>query len=233
MGLSTVATAFLAGWFFSPLLHKPTSPGTLDNVREWALNGPGKDIPTPLMGLYVFKGLNPSFLADMSHAHSWNAKERSFVLDMWGPGILMLEQATPSAMKGEFSPTSPTPEVTGGYIKKLMGVMRHSNKFILDEQGTRARIEPIFFFQGFPLNYLARSMLREEIELHKSSVPFGPHSWKRVNYAPPTNTTPTDAHYWLHPVATRKPGGKVVVHGAGVRMAKRKMAMSNDTIFFY
>ncbi|KAG8458620.1 hypothetical protein KFE25_008417 [Diacronema lutheri] len=233
MGLGWAAAAFFAGWFLSPLLTAPASPGTLDNVAAWALQGSGKDIPTPLMGLYVFRGLNPCFLADMSYARAWNPKERSFIFDMSGPGVHFLDRALPSAMRGEFANTSPTPEVSGRYVQRLMALMRHANKFVMNEEGTRAQIHPIFFFEGFPLNYFARSLIREEIELHRSSVPFGPAMWKRVNYAPPSNATQTDAVYWLHPVATRKPGGAVVVYGPGLRMARRKMVMSNDTSFFH
>lgn len=233
MGFGWVASAFLAGWFLSPLLQTSTSPGTLDDIASWALQGPGRDIPTPLMGVWLFKGLNPSFLADISYAHSWNAKERSFILDMAGPGMHVVDGGTSSALHGEFAATSPTPVVTGVYLKGLMALMRHSNKFLMNEQGTRALIQPIFFFEGCPLNWLARAQLREEIEVHRAPLGLGPAKWKRVNYAPPANTTPAEPHYWLHPVVTRKPGGSAVVHHSGVRMAKRKLAALNATIIVH
>jgi hypothetical protein len=88
MGTAAFAlSAFLAGWFLSPLLTTYTSAGSLDDITTWALKGPGKDIPTPLMGVYLFKGLNPSFLADLSYAHSWDPTARSFIFDMAGPGL--------------------------------------------------------------------------------------------------------------------------------------------------
>jgi len=230
MGTAAFAlSAFFVGWFFSPLLTTYTTPGTLDDVQSWALQGPGREIPTPLMGLYVFRGLNPSFLADLSYAHSWSPKERSFLLDMSGPGYKTLPRSNGGDFSGEFALTSPVAAgVNGITLKRFMACLRHQNKFTMNEEGTRAIIHPVFFFEWFPLGFLARAYLREEIELHKNFL--GGFAWKRVNYSPPNNATQTDAHYWLHPVVTINKGS-VKVHAAGKAMAKRKLKMSKDETF--
>jgi hypothetical protein len=227
-------SALTVGWFFAPLLQPASSPGSLDEIASWAMRGPGVEIPTPLMGVFVFKGLNPAFLADMSYAHSWDAKERSFVFGMGGPGLYVLESATPAAFSGEFANKSPAPPKSGAFVRALMRLLRHSNKFIMNEEGTRADIHPIFFFEGFPLAWLARAMLREQIELHKGPLPvFGTTRWKRTNFSPASNSTPTDAHYWLHPVVTRRKDGSLKVHGRGLRMAKRKLQMAGGSRFVH
>ncbi|KAJ1627332.1 hypothetical protein T492DRAFT_876928, partial [Pavlovales sp. CCMP2436] len=35
-------------------LFMPLQARSLDNVKEWGLKGPGKDLPIPCMGVYAF-----------------------------------------------------------------------------------------------------------------------------------------------------------------------------------
>ena len=227
--LALAATACFVGWLFSPLLMAPTNAGALDDIASWAMKGPARALPPPLIGVYVFRGLSPVLLADLSYAHSWNPVERSFVFDMTGPGVYVAHNASAPAYTGEFRSTSPG-DYLGATFLKVFSVLRYSNTFYFNEDYTHAHVHPRFFFsERFPLVQYIRSRLREEMVLVKPWIPslfgFGSPSWKRINFAPPSNSTPTEAHYWLHPVLTRNGDGSLKLHADGLAMAKRKLAM--------
>jgi len=207
----------------APLFRPCSCPGSLDSIREWGLQGPGADLPIPLVGVYVPVGLNPVFLFDLSYAHSWNLKKRSFVLDFGGPGIITFPHNYEADFTGEFRTTSPVPSLTGRAISRAFRLLRFAVKFEFNEDFSSANIHPTLLTEyNVFIAWLANAfVIREELVSMSSGV------WKRQNFAPPSNSTPTDAHYFLHPVLTKdSTSGKVRLHPKGLAMAGRKLKMA-------
>ncbi|KAG8467437.1 hypothetical protein KFE25_000753 [Diacronema lutheri] len=216
-----VALVAVMAFMGAPLLRPCSSPGSLDDIASWAMQGPAKDLPARLNGVFVFRGVSPALLVDMSYSHSYLPAEGSFVLDA-GRAYMYDTDATSSRFTGMFQPTSPTPELPGKLLSLLSRMMRLSLKFTLNADRTVASIEPMLISQYNPFNKLFPRILKEQAVAYKGG-------WKRVNFAPPSNATATSASYTLHPVVTRKPDGSLKVHGDGLKMAKRKLAMGSGS----
>jgi hypothetical protein len=209
----------VVAFFAAPLLRTCESPGALADIASWALSGPNQELPAPVNGVFVFRGLNPTLLVDMTYSHSYRPATRSFMLDssrafVWDFG------ASTSQYTGEFRMTSPTPDLSGKVLSLVSRVMRAQLKFTFNEDYTSAEITPYLISAYFPLNWVVPLLIKEQVVAHKGG-------WKRINFAPPSNSTPTDAHYYLAPVVTRNAKGKAVVNGNGLQMAKRKLAMGS------
>lgn len=217
----TVALVALVAYLGAPLLFPCTSPGSLDTIASWAMKGPAKDLPAAMNGVYVLRGLNPALLVDTSYAHSWRPEQRSFVLDV--PRAFIFDTgAVASQYRGEFRPTSPSPDLRGRLLSLVNRVMHTSLKLTFNEAFTVATIEPSMLSPHFPLNRLVPRIIKEQVRAHRGG-------WRRVNFVPPSNSTPTSAFYTLHPVVTRKADGSLKVHGDGLKMAKRKLAMGSGS----
>lgn len=219
-GMSTkVALVALAAYFGAPLLFPCSAPGSLDAIASWAMKGPAKDLPAAMNGVFAFRGVNPAFLMDTSYSHSWNPKTRSFVLDV-PKAILYDTEATASQFTGEFASKSRTLDLPGKLLSLMNRMLHASLKFTFNEDFTEATLEPALVSRWFPLNGWATRILSEKAIAHKGG-------WKRVNFVPPSNSTPTSDTYFLQPVVTRKADGSLKVHNDGLKLAKRKLAMGS------
>lgn len=177
----------------------------------------------------IARGLNPFLLADLSHARGWDARSRSFVYDMAGPGTVVVPGATTGDFSGEHATTSPAlhSALTGAAFLRLFRVLRYTNTFEFNADFTAATIRPQFFGGWLPLGSALARLLREEMVLDRRSG-----VWKRINFAPPRNATPTAAHYFLNPVLSLPPAQhgarRARLHADGLALAKRKLAMARD-----
>ena len=67
----------------------------LDKIEPWGLQGPSRDLDDmPMMGIYLFVGLNPPLLADLSYGHGLttnDAGHKEFQFNFDGPGVLFVE----------------------------------------------------------------------------------------------------------------------------------------------
>lgn len=219
LNMRIVAVAVLA-YFFAPLLRKCEAPaGGLGDIKSWALKGPTATLPDKLNGVFVFRGLNPALLVDMSHARSYQPEQRSFVLDM-GRAFIMDTGARATDFSREFKSTSPSPDLRGKVLSAIFRAMHASLKFTFNEDYTKAEIEPRMISEYFPFNFLVTRLIKEQLVAHKDH-------WKRVNFVPASNATAADAHYFLHPVVMRAKDGTLKVNRHGLNMAKRKLAMGS------
>jgi hypothetical protein len=209
----------LAAFLAAPLLRPCSPPGSLDSIASWAMKGPAKNLPPGMNGVYVLKGQNPALLVDFSYAHSYVPATRSFTVDA-GRAMLFDTGAVASQFKGEFRSTTPATDFSGKALSLVMRVMRLSLKFEFNENYSVATIYPSMFSPYFPVNFVFHQLVKEQAVAHKGG-------WKRVNFVPAKNTTASDAFAFMHPVVTRKPDGSLKVHGDGLKMAKRKLAMGS------
>jgi hypothetical protein len=214
-----VAVAVVA-YFLAPLWRKCEAPtGGLDDIKSWALKGPTTTLPAKINGVFVFRGLNPALLVDMSYARSYQPEQRSFVLDM-GRAFIMDTDARATDFTREFKSTNPSPDLRGKELSAIFRTMHASLKFTFNEDFTAAEIEPRMISDYFPLNFLVTRLIKEQLVANKDH-------WKRINFVPPSNATAAEAHYFLHPVVMRTKDGKLKVNRKGLRMAKRKLAMGS------
>lgn len=223
--------AILVGWLLWPLTMPLRPAGRLDAFESWAMRGPGREIPSPLMGCYTFHGLGPLLLVDLSHAHTWDSRSRSFFFEMGGPGVHVLDTALPSDLLSDGKHSSAEqllPSLSGAWLLRLFRLVRYSSKVVLSEDGRHARVLPTFFFESSPLTILSRRMLRMELEARAPGFlaflsPGGVSVWKGSGFRPSASAAPI-CSFWLHPVLTAWPSKTLRTHRSGVAMAARKSA---------
>lgn len=213
--------ALVVGWIIWPLSAPFQPAGHLGAVGSSAMRGPGLSIPSPLMGSYVLEGLSPLLLVDLSHAHSWDPSASSFILDMGGPGVYMLDGAV-------------LPKLGGAWLLRLFRLARYSSKVTLSEDGMRASVSPIFLFESSPLSALGRRLLRIELQmrppaLYRRLLSFaldGSGRWEGRGMSAASSMLGAGG-FGLRPVYTGGASRALRSHAQGAAVAERKLAQSD------
>lgn len=199
----------------------------LDAVSKWGLHGPGKDLPLPFMGVYLFKGLNPFLLCDLSYAYDWNPIEHSFMFDFSQPGAIYAEDGLDS---GEWAPTSKSTgsgphgvgTVSGWLVARVIAFIRLRVKFVFkDDTLTVAEVPPSLF--GIPADWLGPIVFKAMIqEIRKGRDGM----WLRNNLDPLTRQRTSG--YALLPLFTIiKPGDAPKLNAKTLELAKQKLNNSS------
>ena len=205
---------------------RPSEKLELDEVTEWGLRGPGRDLPLPFMGVYLFKGLNPFLLCDLSYAYDWDPVERSFMFDFSTPGSVYAEDGLDS---GEWAPTSKSTgagsegigTLNGWLVARFVAHIRLRVKFCFkDDTLTVAEVPPSLF--GIPADWLGPIVFKAMIQ----EIRKGPGGvWLRNNLDPLTGERTSG--YTLLPLYTvDKSGDAPKLNATTLELAKQKLNYS-------
>lgn len=213
-----ILTATLAVVLYPQI--RPSESLDLDKIEEWGLKRPGRDLPLPFMGVYLFKGLNPFLTVDLSHAYDWDPEEKSFMFDFSRPGSVYAENGLDS---GYWAPTSKSPgvgpeglgfSVRGWIIARVCALIRLRVKFIFtDDSLTIAKVPPSLF--GIPASVMGPLVFKSLVQV----IRRGENGvWYRDNLDPVTQER---LHGYellplltLDPMPSEKAGGDPVLdHG--------------------
>lgn len=235
--LAPVFIVFI-GWLLTPLLI-PLEYLELDKITEWGLQGPGKDSDNPFLGVYLFDGLNPTAIADMSYC-SWNATTRAALCAFGGPGGIFLDGVVSD--ERFINHTSFSLPVTGMFQLRLFGIFRYHVLISFDEDLLSANITSCMFGlpcgqqpfrEAFSASHLPISREKAKWCTAECLAADVPGTWRRTNHWPNDTrgqlsyagnpdhkfSDMSDSGYTFRPILNKK--GEL--NEANFALAKRKL----------
>ena len=157
--------------------------------------------------------MSPPLLVDLTHAHSWDARERSFRFEMGGPGVYALDGARRPA--GATTGFRLLPGVPGVWLLRLARLARLSSKVVLSADGRRATVFPTLVHEHFPLTALGRAQVRVDLE----RVAGAGGAWRGAGFRPPSNATAA-ARFSLRPLLARERDGSWALSRGSARLVR-------------